>query len=939
MVKKASDVMEHIIDHATDIAFVTETWLTSQFNDVTAKVSTRNYDLKHVFRKDGIKKSGGGVGILCPKKYRLRTIKSLVYESFEHGIFSLTKNKHDKLVLVAVYRLQHMPFSLFLQEFPSLLESLCSMNCLLLIGGDMNIHLNNDTDQHCHSFLSLLDSFNLHQLVTETTHKRGNLLDVLITNEPGKCHNVKVLDVGLSDHYLITGTIDYNPHTVTEYKTITFRKLKEIDLDAFSADLHNHILSCDLHNENEFGTAVLSYNAALAKVLDTHAPLITKTIKDVPRAPWFDREYTDLRRKRRRAEKLYRQTKLMVHKLEFVRLRTLTTALAARKKVTFCRSNINDAPNTTKALYSTVNKLIGIENKPVFPTAESDKDLANEFGAAFTAKVNKIRHNIEDKVSTNISENFPLCHSAASFTSLSTFDPATDHEIRDIIQTHGLKCGFSDPLPEPLIKLHTDLLVPVWTHLVNLSLQSGTIDNLKHADIIPILKAYDLDPELHSNFRPVSNLQFLGKLIERIVLKRLNKHILQNNLDIPNQYGYKPAHSTESILIKISNDILIASDKKTATVLLLLDFSAAFDTVDIHILLDILCREIGITGVALDWFRSFLTNRTMRVKINNSYSDVFLLEFGVPQGSVLGPVLFSIYVRSIYKYVESSGFCIKGFADDHQLYVSFTPNFQFHYLGHKINDVLEKVTKWADSFFLKLNPNKTQIIVFGPKSIKDDIHIKGTFIEVDNSCIRFSNVVKNLGVLFDSDMSFSAQVNSVVSSTFMNIKKISRIKSFLTVKEKNILMCSLVLSKLDYCNSLYYGINNDLLSKLQYAQNCAARLIYQRRKFDHVTDIFMKLHWLPVPMRIIYKVLTIVHKCLYQTSPVEINSLITFESTRTFNLQIPRCHMSHGDRAFGIYSAKEWNKLPLYLKTETSVKHFKKHLKTYLYIAHYGTTT
>ena len=145
-----------------------------------------------------------------------------------------------------------------------------------------------------------------------------------------------------------------------------------------------------------------------------------------------------------------------------------------------------------------------------------------------------------------------MSHSAASFTLLSTFDPATDHEIRDIIQTHGLKCCFSDPLPEALIKLHTDLLVPVWTHLVNLSLQSGTLDNLKHADIIPILKAYDLDPELHSNFRPVSNLQFLGKLIERIVLKRLNKHILQNNLDIPNQYGYKPAHSTESILIKIS---------------------------------------------------------------------------------------------------------------------------------------------------------------------------------------------------------------------------------------------------------------------------------------------------------------------------------------------------------------------------------------------------
>ena len=129
------------------------------------------------------------------------------------------------------------------------------------------------------------------------------------------------------------------------------------------------------------------------------------------------------------------------------------------------------------------------------------------------------------------------------------------------------------------MKLHTELLVPVWTHLVNLSLHSGTMDNLKHADIIPILKAYDLDPELHSNFRPVSNLQFLGKLIERVVLKRLNNHIFQNNLDVHNQYGYKSAHSTESILVKITNDIFIASDKKTATVLLLLDLSSAIQLI------------------------------------------------------------------------------------------------------------------------------------------------------------------------------------------------------------------------------------------------------------------------------------------------------------------------------------------------------------------------
>ena len=128
-----------------------------------------------------------------------------------------------------------------------------------------------------------------------------------------------------------------------------------------------------------------------------------------------------------------------------------------------------------------------------------------------------------------------------------------------------------------------------------------------------------------------------------------------------------------------------------------------------------------------------------------------------------------------------------------------------------------------------------------------------------------------------------------------------------------------------------------MLNKLQYAQNSAAQLIFQRRKFDHVTDIFMELHWLPVQMRIIYKVLLTVHKCLYQTSPMEINNLVTFESTRTFNLQIPRCFTSHGDRAFSVYSAKEWNALPLYLKTETSIANFKKHLKTHLFDLYYGT--
>ena len=516
---------------------------------------------------------------------------------------------------------------------------------------------------------------------------------------------------------------------------------------------------------------------------------------------------------------------------------------------------------------------------------------------------------------------------------LEEFDVCTESEILDIIKEHGFRCSFSDPLPDSLLKDNVDLFLPIWTSLVNLSLSLGSIDGLlKQADIVPLLKAVGIDFTLHKNFRPVSNLQFLGKLIERVVAKRLKRHMVINNLETSNQYGYKKGHSTETILLKITNDILIASDKKTATVLLLLDLSAAFDTVDIERLMEILYSEIGVRGTALKWFSSFLKNRTMRVKINDTYSEVFEIQFGVPQGSVLGPLLFNIYIRSIYKYVELNGFNIKGFADDHQLYVSFCPEFQMLYLGDKIRMVMEQIDKWMNCFFLKLNQSKTQIIVFGPKSDKSKICINGVFVENDATCIRFKSVVKNLGIFLDSDLSYTDQVSSVVSRSFLCIKNIARIKTFLTSKEKCTLLTALILSKLDYCNSLYYGINCSLLKKLQVVQNSAARLVFNRRKFDHSSGLLFQLHWLPIKNRIEYKIDLLIHKTLYHASPEDIQNMVSLHSTRTFNLKGDyRSISSNGDRAFIVYAVHTWNRLPLYLKTESSLVIFKKSLKTFLF--------
>ena len=202
---------------------------------------------------------------------------------------------------------------------------------------------------------------------------------------------------------------------------------------------------------------------------------------------------------------------------------------------------------------------------------------------------------------------------------------------------------------------------------MNKSLATGSMDNLKESVITPLLKKYNLDSEKLSNYRPIANISFLSKLIERVVLARLNEHMDSNGLNIPNQSGYKRHHSTETLLVKVVNDILLCIDKNSCVVVLMLDLSAAFDTVDHRRLLNILFHELGIRGIAHKWFVSYLKGRVQRVTIDGVLSSDIVIGFGVPQGSVLGPILFNIYIRSFGVTVSSAGFSVQGYADDHQV--------------------------------------------------------------------------------------------------------------------------------------------------------------------------------------------------------------------------------------------------------------------------------
>ena len=477
--------------------------------------------------------------------------------------------------------------------------------------------------------------------------------------------------------------------------------------------------------------------------------------------------------------------------------------------------------------------------------------------------------------------------------------------------------------------------MPIWTEIVNLSLEIGRMDKVKSAVVLPLIKELNsmTDTEEYKSYRPVLNLVFIGKLIERVVDIRLQEHLDLNNLNTKEEYGYKQCHSTEMLLTWVTNNLLEACDKNMPSVVLLLDLSAAFDTVDHDKLLFILEEEIGVTGVALKWFREFLTNRTQAVKIGDSLSEVALLLFGVVQGSILGPRLFNIYIRSIYKEVAPTKFEIVGFADDHQLIKQFLIQLKVTALGDDIRNCLEVIAKWMNEHFLCLNQAKTKILVVAPPAIKKKIIISGVIL--NESCIRFVESAKNLGVIIDSMLSFEEQVQKLVKSCFITIRKLSKVRSYLSQYQLQVLVSSLVFSNLDYCNSLYYGLPAYTIKKLQHVQNCCARLVWKQGvPFNSSLDpIFINLHWLKVRFRIIYKLLLMVYNCLHGKAPQDLASMIRrSQLQRNSKLQETRSRTSYGDRAFSHVAPKLWNLLPSEIGEEEDLMEFKKKLKTFLMI-------
>lgn len=914
--------LQILTDMNIDIALINETWFDSEAGLFSKRIKETGYNLYHDYRTS---KRGGGVAILYRNNLSIKEREASVtkYESFEFVSILLRLKSTENILLISVYRKQEIPYSVFQDEWNVFLDNYIDKNVSLLVVGDLNLWVDITEDKESKCFLSLMNAYGLDQVVTGPTHRCGHTLDQIYVNQYQVNLSYTVVNDFLgvcSDHSPILIDIPRASNTNTT-KSSFCRNIKSIDLENFQADVLQMCNSID--TESTFSELVSQYVEKSEVVMNNHAPL--KRVKQKKTSPkWMDSEYMKSRALRRKLEKKWKIDPSETNRHNYIKQKNICCALSLKKQKAYY-SNLVSSSNSQKDLFKVAKNLMDKTKDKILPPHSDTTLLANQFNDFFVEKVEKIRKSIPVKQEdmSPYSRNFVG-------TRLSSFRLMTIGEVRDIIKEFGIKTSQEDPIPAALLSSSLEIVLPLITEIVNKSLAEGCMDGIKESIIMPLLKKSGLDAEVFKNFRPVNTLLFFSKLIERVVLIQLNEHMTKHNLHELSQYGYKKFHSTELMILGLVDEVLRGFDVNLVTLIVFLDLSAAFDTLDIDKLLEILHNEIGIDGVALEWFRAFLTKRTQKVKIDGSFSEQREVPCGVPQGSVLGPVLFNINVRSQPLVFQNCSFSTSSFADDSNGRKQFSLSFQFHVLTKDIVSCIEKIVCWSNAHFVKINPDKTEFLLLRPSSLNKQVIIQGVFI--DGQCIRFSDKVKNVGVILDQNLNLNNQVNKVVSHCYALMRDVRRIKQYLSKKDLERIINAIVSHRLYYCNSIYVGISKKNLHKLQRCQKAAARLIADKSKRDNI-NILEVVHWMSIEAGIVYKIILFVFKILNGQCSNSFNITYKNNSLRSGSgllLNTPNFKTKYGVRIFEYSSTRYWNALPDNIKTINCIEKFKKELKMLL---------
>lgn len=870
-----------------------------------------------LIRNDRTGKRGGGVAIYLRDDFPYKIIASScpAYSASPEYLFLETNVRGVKVVLGVIYCPPNIDFS---SQLDTLLVSISSEYNHVVIMGDFNTDLTK-VNSNSRKLLSIVESANLHVLPLDPTHTNldttDTWLDLILTSsrEPVINHG-QMSAPGFSRHDLIYLAYRIKPPKVKP-KYLNLRSFGKMDLDLLGADAESLDWSA-CYAASSIDDKISLFNKGIIGLFDVHAPVRTVRVRRPP-SPWVSEGVRMAMSKRNKAFRKYKRDRTEVNWSTYKRARNLCNKMARNAKRKYFHESLvgTSAANTWKFLKTVgVGKPQSAKQKLPF----SPDDFNNHFSA--TSKLDYATKQ----------ETIDLIKSLPSPASRSfEFCTVSEDEVKKTLISVNSKAVGCDEVSRVMIFHIFNSILPVLTHIINFSLSSSSFPDIwRKALVIPLPKTSS--PSSLNHFRPISVLPFLSKILEAIVHRQLSSFVFSNALISPFQSGFRPGHSTATALLNVTEDVRECMENTKLTILVLIDFSNAFNNVDHDILLAVL-SHLGASSSVTDWFSSYLCGRQQAVLADGLTSGWCDLETGVPQGGILSPILFSIFINQLTLNLKCAHHL---YADDLQLHANAEASNISDAVLALVND-LHTIQEWSSRFGISVNPSKCQAIILGSPylikrldlSLTPPIHFNGTLIP-------YSSQVKDLGLNIDSTFSWAAHITEVSRKVTGTLCSLYRFKYFLPPATKILLVQSLILPIIDYADVCYTDINQDLLLKLDRLLNNCIRFIFGLRKYDHISDFRAKLKWLPIRQRRNLRILSLLFSILHDPAiPNYLKCKFQFlcdshdrnlRSSSNLLLNLPLHRTGFLSNSFKLSAMRLWNDLPPDIRLLPSKFSFKR---------------
>lgn len=923
--KHKDDLLNYLQNYNPLILCLTETCVNDEFAD--DELNIRGYCME---RCNSCSRHTGGVIVYVKNSLKISNIKKYCID-MNFWILSLNiSHKHIKYSIAVLYRSPSGNLSVFFENFSNWVEEFVQINGkhTIIIAGDFNIQYNRDNYEK-NRLQKLIQNNGMKQLVNEFTRivkDSSSIIDLVISNN---FHLLPYTEKNyiITDHHILhieMGKGKEETETIKIRSKIKYDEITQILIEKEWGYSYSNV---------DVVTGIFLENIAAS--LDIVSPMRIINVKTSGKK-WFDDECKLAIRERNNNYKRFALTGADVDWVNFKRARNRAVKVINNAKTNFFVKFIDDNKRNPKLMWKHLKEIISPKtSKPIESLNcggiiyNDTTTIVNVLNQYFVNSIEEIINSI-DSSDTNMDEILRTLPNQTS--NISKFEPLKIQELYNIVKTQRKKYSIDGIGLEIITNLFHIIGYPL-LNLINLSLSKGQVPTMfKTSLIVPIPKINNTN--LAEELRPVNMLPFCNKILELAVYNQIIQYINNNNILSPYQSGFREHHSCESTLQLVMSDIKEALDKPGVGVCaVFIDMKRAFETLDRQILLAKL-RRYGFSGTVLSWISSYLTNRYQVTSLNKITSDTQLNNWGVPQGSVLGPLLFLVYINDMGSVLHKCK--IHLFADDTLIY----------YYGDNFTDILFTLNIELDELFqrfrmnkLKVNESKSKYLFIGNNYLYEKFISSGLQVKINNQNIELVQEIKYLGFIIDRQLKFDKHIDYIAKKIGKKVGFLRRISSSLSIFSRLTVYNTLILPHFSYCSTLIYtGSSN--LSRLQILQNKAMRVILGCRRDTSIKSMLTTLNWFNVKKYFFCQTMIFIYKIInnllpnylkIKLTPVSNTHNINTRNATSCNFYVNRTQKSSSSKSLFFKGVIEFNSLPREIKDCRSLNIFKKKLKAYVF--------